>query len=390
MYNSKVVTLNKIKEYIISLICCIFLTGTGCYAKSTGNEDHTDQDHHEIQKHELEMGKRLFYGLVKTESGEAVNCASCHYTTIIDTLNWNPSAYDIAVSISNIDSLGFANLVQNPVTKKLSDAHKDISLTGEELQLIRIYLGIIKTKGLEPPKPNISGLLFFILLLVLFITAFTGLITRKYFGKRYINTIIVLITALWITKILSHEGIKLGRSQDYAPLQPIKFSHKVHADDNQIDCKYCHHTADFTKSAGLPSANVCLNCHLLVREGTNSGRFEINKIHAAVDSGIPIEWIRIHRLADFVYFSHAQHVGAGKIECAECHGPVEESHVLKQFSDLSMGWCLDCHRTRKVQFVDNDYYGKSFAEYHEKIVNGEIDSITVEQIGGTDCMKCHY
>jgi hypothetical protein len=128
---------------------------------------------------------------------------------------------------------------------------------------------------------------------------------------------------------------------------------------------------------------------MIVREGRNSGRFEINKIIEAFDSAKHIEWVRIHKLPDHVYFNHAQHVGAGKLDCAECHGTVEEMHVVKQQNDLSMGWCLDCHRTRKVQFTENEYYN-TFEDFHNEIVAGKIDSVTVEQIGGTECMKCHY
>ena len=119
-------------------------------------------------------------------------------------------------------------------------------------------------------------------------------------------------------------------------------------------------------------------------------RFEINKIVAAYEeTKMAIEWIRIHNLPDHVFFSHAQHVGVGKLECEECHGEVDEMDVVYQYSDLSMGWCLDCHRTRKVQFIENDYY-QIFKEYHEKISSGIIDSVLVEQIGGTQCQKCHY
>jgi hypothetical protein len=78
------------------------------------------------------------------------------------------------------------------------------------------------------------------------------------------------------------------------------------------------------------------------------------------------------------------------LDCQSCHGPVEEMHVVKQHADLSMGWCLDCHRTRKVDMMENSYYKKHFEELHRKIVEGKIDSVTVDQIGGTDCMKCHY
>jgi hypothetical protein len=132
-----------------------------------------------------------------------------------------------------------------------------------------------------------------------------------------------------------------------------------------------------------------MNCHVLIVEGTKSGKFEISKIAAAQESMTPIEWIKVHNLPDHVFFSHAQHVGAGKLDCAECHGLVEEMDIVRQDNTLSMGWCLDCHRTQKVDFENNAYY-TVFEEYHRKIVEGEIDSVLVEDIGGSNCMKCHY
>ena len=208
---------------------------------------------------------------------------------------------------------------------------------------------------------------------------------------RAVHGILLLATSVLLVKFLAVQAIDLGRSPDYQPDQPIKFSHLVHAGANKIECLYCHYSAEYSKSAGIPSSNVCLNCHMIVREGSRSGKFEINKIFAHVDSlKNPVEWIRIHNLPDFVFFSHAQHVGAGKLDCAECHGPVEEMNVVYQYADLSMGWCLDCHRSRGVQFIENDYYAETYKKLHEQIVQGQIDSVLVKDVGGTDCMKCHY
>lgn len=103
----------------------------------------------------------------------------------------------------------------------------------------------------------------------------------------------------------------------------------------------------------------------------------------------PIEWIRIHNLPDHVYFNHAQHVTVGKVECQDCHGAVEEMEVLAQYSPLSMGWCINCHRQTEVKFADNEYY-KSYEKYHEELNNGERSKVTVEEIGGLECQKCHY
>ena len=103
----------------------------------------------------------------------------------------------------------------------------------------------------------------------------------------------------------------------------------------------------------------------------------------------PIEWVRIHNLPDHVYFNHAQHVTVGQLECQTCHGPIEEWEVAKQHSPLSMGWCINCHRQTEVQFDDNEYY-KSYTRYHEEIASGEREKVTVEDIGGLECQKCHY
>ncbi len=103
----------------------------------------------------------------------------------------------------------------------------------------------------------------------------------------------------------------------------------------------------------------------------------------------PIEWVRIHNLPDHAYFNHAQHVAVGKVECQTCHGPVEQMEVVQQYSPLSMGWCINCHRQTEVKFADNDYY-QSYARYHEQIKKGERKKVTVEDIGGLECQKCHY
>lgn len=103
----------------------------------------------------------------------------------------------------------------------------------------------------------------------------------------------------------------------------------------------------------------------------------------------PIEWVRIHNLPDHAYFNHAQHVTVGKVECQTCHGPVEEMEVVQQYSPLSMGWCINCHRKTEVQFEDNEYY-KSYERYHEELSNGQRSKVTVEEIGGLECQKCHY
>lgn len=224
---------------------------------------------------------------------------------------------------------------------------------------------------------------------------------QRVFNKNVVSLIALIATGV-IGFVAYNNAASLGRSKGYQPKQPIDFSHKLHAGTLEIDCQYCHTSAAVSKQASIPSTNVCMNCHKGVQEGPSGEKKEIAKIYAAAGfnpetleydkaPGGPVEWVRLHNLPDHVFFSHAQHVTAGQIECQTCHGPVEEMEVLQQHSDLSMGWCIDCHRNTEVQFTENAYYEQLFEEYHDKIAAGEEDfMVTVEKIGGTECQKCHY
>jgi len=229
----------------------------------------------------------------------------------------------------------------------------------------------------------------FIISIVLIIISIVDLIFTRIVKIKFIHLIIIIISAAVITEITILEAQALGRQQFYEPDQPILFSHKVHAGQNQIDCQYCHTTVETSKQAGIPHVQMCMNCHNVVREGTHTGTAEINKIYEAIESGKPIEWVRVHNLPDHAYFNHAQHVGAGKLDCTECHGEVEEMERIQQVNDLSMGWCIDCHRETEVQFFDNDFY-KKYTQLHEDIKAGRVDRVTVDDVGGNECSKCHY
>lgn len=186
----------------------------------------------------------------------------------------------------------------------------------------------------------------------------------------------------------------IGIQQNYQPKQPIAFSHKIHAGQYEIECRYCHTGALKGKQANIPSANICMNCHSQIREGTNTGTTEISKIYAAIGfdpatssytgKQKPIEWVRIHNLPDLAYFNHAQHNNVGGIECQTCHGPIEEMDVVKQYSLLTMGWCIDCHRKTDVNTKGNEYYDKLLELHNSK------KALKVEDIGGLECAKCHY
>ena len=220
-----------------------------------------------------------------------------------------------------------------------------------------------------------------ILLLVL-----VDLFVTKIIKAKFVHTVIILISLFIIGEITYKEAAALGRQQFYQPDQPIWFSHKVHAGQNQINCLYCHSGAEESRYAGIPANNVCLNCHSQVRQGKITGTVEIDKIYKAVETGKPVEWIKVHNLPDHVFFSHAQHVKAGKLDCVQCHGDLKNVDVVMQVENLSMGWCIECHRKTEVQFADNKYF-EAYKDLHEKVKNGEVKKVTSEMIGGTDCMK---
>lgn len=210
-------------------------------------------------------------------------------------------------------------------------------------------------------------------------------------------------------------------NKGYHPEQPIYFSHKIHAGVQGIDCQMCHTSAKYGKVSGIPTTNVCMNCHYsiqeykgdYVEEGKSKEFYtkEIQKIYAS--SGFnkdkmaydgeqkPIEWTRIHNMPDFVYFNHAQHVVAGgeaikkakNVDqvCYACHGRVDEMNVVEMANDFTMGWCIECHRSTQVD-MDNGYNKEYYAKLHEKLVKwyGEGTTITVDAIGGLECGKCHY
>jgi hypothetical protein len=243
--------------------------------------------------------------------------------------------------------------------------------------------------GLRQNKPAITNLLLFIIASILFLFSIIDIIITKTLKRRWINYVILLFTGIFITNTLAVNAISLGRSKDYSPSQPIKFSHAVHAGQNGTDCIYCHSSAPFSKTAGIPPLNVCMNCHLIVRNGTRSGVFEISKIISSYENQKPVEWIKVYNLPDHVFFSHAQHVSAGGINCQECHGDVKKINEIRQVPDLSMGWCINCHRTKKIDF-HNDLFYSQYRGLVEKMKKGVIDSVTVSMIGGRDCMKCHY
>lgn len=240
---------------------------------------------------------------------------------------------------------------------------------------------------------------------------------RKPIYKVFIeNQFLVLVSVIFLLLGGAYFGygflMQVGVDQGYEPIQPIHYSHRIHAGENGIECKYCHSSARTSKHSGIPSLNVCMNCHKSIAEVAGpeseyssvteeySKEFydkEIKKLYAAAgwDSATqsytgetkPVEWIRIHNLPDFAYFNHSQHVSVAGIQCQECHGPVEEMEIMYQHAPLTMGWCINCHRETNVRMAGNPYYEKIHEELSKKY---GVEQLTIAQMGGLECGKCHY
>lgn len=323
------------------------------------------------------------------------------------------------------------------------------ALTDEEIEAILKYVREYKVpvvkEGEKGPATGTAGesdnaILYGVLTLILAVIALIMLFVNSnlkkladdkdglpayepipfYRNKTYIALITVflfVVGGFFVTKGM----IGLDRRKGYEPVQPIFYSHKVHAGTNQINCLYCHGGAMESKQASIPSVNVCMNCHMSINEYTGpaiykedgtevNGTAEIQKIYAAAGwdpaakkytgNTKPVEWVKIHNLPDHVFFSHAQHVKAGKVQCQTCHGEINNMHEVKQVAELSMGWCVNCHRETKVDFVDEKGNGNKFYSiykmYHDQMYPKDSahkktrDSVTVSDIGGTECQKCHY
>lgn len=341
-----------------------------------------------IKAEELTRGERLFYGLVY-QNPKAVSCASCHNTGFIVELNWNPDAVEISRKYLSKSAGDLSKVLLNPAGEKMAEVHQEYRFLPEDIVLIKAYMDKLAEMGLQQSKPVVTNLFLFIIASLLLLISTTDLIISKKIKRQWIHLIVIIATGIFITNALVVGAIAVGHSPDYEPDQPVKFSHEVHAGQNGTDCIYCHSFAHQSKSAGFPPESVCMNCHLLVRNGNRSGMFEIAKVVNNYEEMKPVEWIKVYNLPDHVFFSHAQHVEAGGLSCRECHGPVEEMDRIKLNQNMTMGWCIECHRTNIVNFRDNRFYS-DYKELAEKIRNGEADSVTVERIGGTECMKCHY
>lgn len=433
------------------------------------------------------------------ENGQALfnaNCASCHLVTA-DVLA-APGLAGIADRWGASDEL-LVQWIQNPqgaaatgdgYIKSLVDRYVGTygwmsaqAVSADDVRDIMAYVqnppdvavadnsdnGCINIDEMPVEESSDSSTLWFVILLVMFLLiamsasgvnrGLTNAIRERegqpqledlsYFERlrawAWNNMVFVSILGVFVVAfgvVKGYQGLMgIGVYEGYLPEQPVKFIHSVHVCENEVDCKYCHHSAYESKHAGIPSTNVCMNCHKAVKKGSRYGEVEIGKIYAAIgfdpetgtyldgegnnghsspqDSfgGEPIKWNKVHNLPDHVYFSHQQHVVVGGLQCQNCHGDVETwsagriasvDHIntlvdkypgLIELSKptLTMGWCIECHNKASIDLASSEYY----EEMHDRMkddVRGneelrrilEDDKITVKEMGGWECAKCHY
>jgi len=416
---------------------------------------------------------------VKAQDGKSLfkaNCASCHKAIKNSTgpmlqgakARWAAAGEADAIYKWVKDPVGLANSGTSPYAIQISEYSPTAMtaqghLTNDEIDAILDYADSVKPvekKGgdavvAEEEEEGGNALLWVIILIVVFgVVIFAARGVRKQLAyvvaekdgvevevNKSVKTklgewivrnwkftlIIFLIAVVTGGADLMRRGFEVGVFEDYEPSQPINYSHKLHAGEMGIDCKYCHSSAEKSKHAGIPSVNVCMNCHENVVESDyRLGSTEnIAKIHAAAgyDSETkkytgetsPIVWNKAHNLPDHVFFSHKQHVNSNtaNIDCKQCHGNVptyglgrvsttEEINQLAGTDGiipltkplLTMGWCLECHNEKSVDLTKSEYYKElhsrlgSRPDFLRKI--SEDDKITVRELGGWECAKCHY
>ncbi len=205
---------------------------------------------------------------------------------------------------------------------------------------------------------------------------------KNTFANSTVRNAVIILFLLLGAKATFDGLYGIGVHQGYAPTQPIPFSHKLHAGDMEINCAYCHTGVYKGKQAGIPSANICMNCHNTIKQGSPN----IQKIYTAIEKDEPIEWVRVHNLPDLAYFNHSQHTAVGGLDCTNCHGEINQMEVVEQRHSLTMGWCIDCHRKTDVNAKGNEYYD-ALLEAHNKEA---VEPMKVEDIGGLECARCHY
>ncbi|MCC7332319.1 MAG: c-type cytochrome [Flavobacteriales bacterium] len=365
--------------------------------------------------------KRKFEWLVKwiQNSPELIASGDADAKAIFEEFNKSPMPPQ---PVSEADIKAILAYIQNPPSDKKEAAAEEVAVSetsSTDSKSVMITLGVIIV--------ILAGLVLLLNKARVSIAkaaadkegvAYSGPVSFadacKYTISKNSGLVALVVIVLFfggLVKVMNNANT-IGVHTGYKPEQPIKFSHKVHAGDNKIDCNYCHSSARHSKISGIPSLNVCMNCHKYV-DGSSGKTFtyngqeysmvdEIKKIYSALDydpssqkfgdNPQPVKWIKVHNLPDHVFYSHQQHVTVGGQKCQTCHGPVEEMDVVEQYSPLTMKWCIECHKTTGVMKDGNGYYEEMHARMTDKYKEKWLGDgkLTVEEIGGWECAKCHY
>lgn len=373
------------------------------------------------------------------------NCSRCHRTD--DQKLTGPGLKDVAARVPSAEWL-HSWIKNNKAVIKSGDAYANKIFNENGKQNMDVFDGVLSDndinavidyvknppvevkkeapasaeKGAEPAEKGLSTftVLLIIAIALIFLVSVLGNVKKnlqdsvnakkglppsepigavKWASQNKRLFVLILLALGFLTVRAIYIGVmNIGVYETYKPDQPINFSHKTHAGKLSINCVYCHSGAEKGKTSGIPSANVCMNCHKAISEGPLTGKVEIAKIYDAVgwdpSTGKyskpqhPLKWNRVHALPDFAYFNHSQHVVVGKQDCKNCHGDIASMDVAQQISPLTMGWCVECHRKTEVPgMASNPYYADLHAKLKEKYKGKPI---TVEAMGGLDCIKCHY
>ena len=241
------------------------------------------------------MGEKIF---MRNANADGKTCVHCHYFVEPDSLNWNPSAPDLAGRFSIYREEGIRSYFDSPEGDVMKEAHAGIKLSAEEYEHLVAYFGELDTSPAAPGR-TFKWRLWLFLGMFLFLILLRVERRRIKVVPRTLRRMLVPLAWTVILVIMFQDAVGFNRSKNYAPVQPIKFSHAIHYTDNKIDCNFCHSGVLKGKNAGIPPVSLCMNCHKHVEEGTRTGFFEIRKIRQAAEDSIPIRWVRVHNLPDF-------------------------------------------------------------------------------------------
>lgn len=305
--------------------------------------------------------------------GKLVDCFTCHYQTEPDTFCWKPSLCEIGMACNLYSEDKLKEQLLDPFSDRLIEDHAFIQLSDSQITAIYAFLTALQPQIQHTSPITKRMCVTWTLWATGLIVVVIGIKKLRLPFAQNIRRLFVFGSILVAVIYPYNQFISFGLNKNYAPLQIVKFSHKIHASDNKIACFYCHSAAYHGSTGGIPSTETCLNCHGVITEGHNTGEFYISKIANTRQSKQALPWTKVNALPDYVHFNHKLHVVGANIDCKTCHGNVAAMHRVKQLEPIGMTTCLKCHQ--------NTY---------KYAMNNANDSVLVSKAGGHDCMNCHY